>query len=217
MKQLMIGIAIVAAMATTGCLQKDTSSTIYLDPSGSLEWMVLERDVQSDSDEPKTQFEEEVAYLDALRADEHPIATAFRALGGQHVTTQALRTSRPYAAVVQAEFTSLTALLAPMLDACEVPHGTDVRSDGEETTWTLWMDVGPEGDLDTPEGCDTPFEGLLEAMDVTIALTSGHFTHAQGFTLGGNTRAKLDEDATKPDALARNGGRLVFSLSWTDK
>jgi hypothetical protein len=217
MKQLMIGVVVVAALATGACLQKDTSSTIYLDPSGSLEWMVLERDVQSDSDEPATRQAEEDEYLDALRRDEHPVATAFRALGGMHVTAGTLRASRPYAAVVQAEFSSLTALVAPLLDACQVPHGTDVRSDGAETTWTLWMDVGPDGDLDTPEGCDTPFEGLLEAMDVTIALTSGHFTHAQGFTLGGNTRAKLDEDATKPDALARNGGRLVFSLRWTDK
>jgi hypothetical protein len=179
--------------------------------------MVLERDVRSDSDEPKTQAEEEAVYLDALRADEHPVAMAFRALGGQHVTTQTLRTSRPYAAVVQAEFPSLTAIVSPVLDACQVPHRIDVETVGSETTWTLSLDVGPDGDLETPEGCDKPFEGLIEAMDLTIALTSGRFTHVQGFTLDGNTRAKFDEAATKPDALALTGGRLVFSLTWTDK
>ncbi len=217
MKQLMIGVVMVVAVATGACLQKDTTSTLYLDPSGRVEWMVLERDVRSDSDDPKTIRDEETAYLEALRTDDHPVAAAFVALGGQAVTTQAIRTSRPYASAVQGEFTSLTALVAPLLDACQVPYDADIQAVGDDTTWTLSLDVGPDGNPVTPDGCSEPFEGLLEAMDVTIVLTSGHFTRAQGFTLSGDTRATIDDGATKPDALARTGGRLVFSLSWTTR
>ena len=48
MKRTLTAFALAAALAATGCLQKATTSTIYLRTDGSLDWVVLERDVRSD-------------------------------------------------------------------------------------------------------------------------------------------------------------------------
>ena len=64
--------------------------------------------------------------------------------------------------------------------------------------------------------CAKEFEGLLDAAEVTVVVTRGRFTNAVGFTLEGADRAVFDEKANNDEALARNNGRMVLSLSWTD-
>jgi hypothetical protein len=211
---LIIGLATLAMAA---CLQKDTTSTIYLQADGGAEWVVFEHDVRSDSEEPVTRDEEEAAYLDPIRRGQHPVAMSFAALGATGVRTEMLRTDRPYSAMVSGRFANLTAAVSPILDACQVPYGADIRTHDGETTWTLWVDLGPDGEPDTPDDCADPFEGLADALDLTIVLERGRFTHAIGFTLEGPVRAKVDEKAAAPEALAAAVGRVVYSLTWTER
>ena len=42
-------IVAVAGLATSGCLQKDTTQTWYLDAEGQVNWVVIESDVRSDA------------------------------------------------------------------------------------------------------------------------------------------------------------------------
>jgi hypothetical protein len=211
---LVIGIV---TLATTACLQKDTTSTIYLRADGAAEWVVFERDVRSDSKEPVTRDEEEAAYLDPIRRGQHPVAMSFAALGAAEVRTEILRIDRPYSTMVSGRFPSLTAAVSPILDACQVPYGADIRMLDGETTWTLWVNVGPDGAPDTPEHCADPFEGLADALDFTIVLERGSFTNAVGFTLEGPARARIDDKAAAPETLAATGGRVVYSLTWTER
>ena len=43
-----IGLAAVSFLAS-GCLIKDTTQTVYLEPDGTVTWSVLEKDVRSDA------------------------------------------------------------------------------------------------------------------------------------------------------------------------
>ena len=56
-----ITILLLVAAATTGCLRKDTTHTLYLSPDGSVRWVVDEANVYSDEDDPGKRFQEEHA------------------------------------------------------------------------------------------------------------------------------------------------------------
>ena len=88
-------VALAAALAATGCLQKETTSTIYLRTDGSFDWVVLERHVRSDESDAAKREAEEFGYVDGVARDRHPVAEAFRALGGQDVRTRLLRDTTP--------------------------------------------------------------------------------------------------------------------------
>ena len=51
LKRLIIGALVVASSLTTGCLQRETSHTLYLAPDGSVEWVTSETNVRSDEAE----------------------------------------------------------------------------------------------------------------------------------------------------------------------
>jgi hypothetical protein len=214
MKRFSFAIIVVAALGATACLQKDTTSTIYLNTDGSFDWVVLEQNVRSDARAGTERAAEEGAYLTSIDEDRHAVAEAFRALGGRDVQTQRIRDSRPWMTLVSARFDDLGAAWSPLLSGCGIPHGTRTTSLGDVTTWEFWADLRPDVVDASPEDCADPFEGLLDAMDGAIVLTAGHFERAVGFVLDGPDRATLPDSVTDDEALAKTGGRLVLSLSW---
>lgn len=209
-------VALTAALATAGCLQKDTTSTLYLRTDGSFDWVVMERDVRSDEADAAKREAEERAYLDAVGRDRHDVAEAFRALGGQSVRTRLLRDTRPYAVMVDARFDSLSRVFDSQLAGCGVAYDISQTVDGDVTTWRLWADIGEDGGrLDTgSDTCGAALHGMSDALDFTIILQGGTFTKAEGFTLTGSDTAATSDDATSSDALKKNGGQFVLSLSW---
>jgi hypothetical protein len=214
MKRFSFALIVVAALGATACLQKDTTSTIYLNPDGSVDWVVLEQNVRSDAGDGTERAAEEGAYLTALAEDRHAVAESFRALGGRDVRTQRIRESRPWMTLVSAHFEDLGAMWSPLLSACGIPHGTRTTSQGGITTWDFWADLGPDIVGAAPDHCADPLEGLLDATDGAIVLTAGHFEQAVGLVLGGPDRATLPDSVTDEETLAKTGGRLVLSLSW---
>jgi hypothetical protein len=215
MRRTMTALALTATLAATGCLQKETGSTIYLHTDGSFDWVVLEQRVRSDESEAGKREAEEFAYLDGIAHDSHPVAEAFRALGSRNVRTRLLRDTRPFAAIVDAGFDSLTAVVDSQLAGCGVAYDISQTVDGGVTTWRLWADIGIDGDkLADGDHCGDAIGGLTDALDLTIVLQSGTFTKAEGFTLSGSDTATLLKDEAASAALTQHDGQLVLSLSW---
>ena len=216
MRRALTIIALTAAMATTGCLQKDTTSTMYLRTDGSLDWVVFERDVRSDEADGAKREAEEFRYVNSIVLDQHPVAESFRALGSQDVRTRLLRDSRPYAAMIDGRFDSLSRLFDSQLAGCGVNYDISQTIEGDVTTWRLWADIGVDGEkLAGGSDCGAALGGLSDALAVTIILLDGTFTKAEGFTLSGSDTAKILDDADGSDRLKKNDGQLVLSLSWT--
>ena len=215
MTRTLMTIALTAALATTGCLQKETTSTMYLRTDGSFEWVVFERDVRSDESDAARRDAEESGYVDAVTRDQHGVAEGFRALGGQDVRTRLLRDTRPYAVMIDARFRSLTAVFDSQLAGCGVAYGISQTTEGDVTTWRLWADVGVDGEkLVGGDDCGAALNHISDALELTIILQGGTFTRAEGFTLSGSDKATTLEDEAGNDALKKNDGRLVLSLSW---
>ncbi len=214
MKRFSFAIIMVAALGATACLQKDTTSTFYLNPDGTVDWVVLEQNVRSDARAGTERTAEEGAYLTALAEDRHAVTESLRALGGRDVQTLRIRELRPWMTLVSARFEDLGAVWSPLLSACGIPHGTRTATQGGITTWDFWAELGPDILDAAPDHCAEPFEGVFDAMDGAIVLTAGHFEQAVGLVLDGPDRATLPDSVTDQETLAKTGGRLVLSLSW---
>jgi len=215
MTRTLMTIALAAALATTGCLQKETTSTLYLRTDGSFDWVVFERDVRSDEADAAKRDAEEFGYLDAIARDSHPVTEGFRALGGRDVRARLLRDTRPYAVMVEARFDSLTAVFDSQLAGCGAAYDISQTVEGDVTTWRLWADIGVNGEkLVDGDDCGAALSGMSDALDLTIILQGGTFTKAEGFTLSGSDTAKADDEAASSDALKKHNGQLVLSLSW---
>ena len=216
---MMVGLS----LGLFGCLRKDTISTIYLKQDGSIEWVVLESNVRSDESDPATRAGEEADYLNAVAADRHSAAESFRTLGGLQVRTSLIRDARPYAALVEGDFDSLTGVVDRGLTACGILHEIHQTRDGATTTWVLQMYVEPwlHDDVELvpidKDVCDAV--GALPSGDLRITLETGRFTQWTGFKQVSPDTVVVDEDAVKnattDEAVEANGGWLVLSLGWT--
>ena len=215
MKHFTLTLAMAVSLTSAACLQKDTTSTIYLRQDGSFDWVVLERNVRSDEADGAARLSEESAYVAAVDRGEHDVAEGFLALGAEDVRVRWLRNARPYAVMVDGRFDDLAAVFDRPLMRCGIPHEVSITHDGELTTWRLRADVGPEGegvDFNLNEGCDDGLDGLADALAVTIVLESGRFTDVTGFKLEGSDTATFDEEGV--EAAAKATGRFELALSW---
>jgi hypothetical protein len=216
MRRLALVLAAAVSLTAAACLQKDTTSTIYLRQDGSFDWLVLERNVRSDESEAAARAREEAAYSEAVARGEHGVATGFRALGADDVHAQPLRSTRPFATMIDGRFDSLSGVFDRLLTRCGIPHEVGISQDADATTWRLTMDVGPDGENlsgDHDEGCDAGLDGLADALNVRIMLESGRFTDATGFRIEGQDTAVFDEEAVRK--ASEPSGRIELSLRWT--
>ena len=216
MKRLTIGLAITASLTAGACLQKDTTSTIYLRRDGSFDWVVLEQNVRSDERDAAARAREEAAWADAVARGDAGTASGFLALGGEDVRVRWLRGRRPYAIMIDARFDSLSLLFDRLLLPCEIPYHSRITTSEETTTWTFHADVGVNGerfDAAGSDACGQDVGGLADALDeLRIVLESGGFTAATGFTLDGADTARLDEEAVQK--AVETTGLIELSLSW---
>lgn len=218
MRQLLASMALVAVLATGGCLQRETTSTVYLHPDGSFDWIVIEHDVRSDEDVPARRLEEERGYVERVTTATSGVAASLAALGGRDIRVRLIRDTPPYAAMMEARFDSLSGLFERELAACGLPFETAITRENDVTTWRLRLDIGPEQErLQQGEGCGGGFAGLSEALDPVILLESGAFTKAVGFTFEGATTARIDRRVIGSEALEKAGGRIELSLSWQSR
>jgi hypothetical protein len=215
MSRTTFALVIAASLIATACLEKDTTSTIYLREDGSFDWVILEQNVRSDEGDDASRLAEEARYVDAVSRGETGIVNGLLALGAEDVHVQWLRSRRPYAVMVDARFGSLATVFDRVLAPCGLPYESALTEVGGVKTWTLHADVGIDGErLDhaTAERCADGLDGLTEALGFTIVLESGAFTAATGFVLKGADTVAIDEAAI--DERVKATGLVELSLSW---
>ena len=215
MKRYALTLILAATVTSAACLQKDTTSTIYLRPDGSFDWVILEQNVRSDERDESARLAEEARYLDGVSRGDSDMVNGLLALGAQGVHVRWLRSTRPYAVMVDARFDDLAGVFDRALAPCEVPYESAITETEGITTWRLRLDAGPEGhrlDQDGGEECGDSLDGLTDALTFTIVLASGTFTAATGFTITGTDTAAVDEKAI--EERVKTTGIVELSLSW---
>ena len=113
MKKLLI----VAAMTllASACLQKETRHTLYLEPDGSVTWIIDESDVRSDEEDQLARDREEAEFLALARSGRHPVAEALRELGAMGVYVSVQRADRPFSVSTEGRFVSIEHAVADLL------------------------------------------------------------------------------------------------------
>lgn len=203
------GILAAAALAATGCLDKQTTHTIHLSPEGTVTWVVIEREVRSDEREAGARVREEQEYLTAARAGLNPIAEAFGLLGPASVRTQVYRDKRPFLVLTEARFDRIDWLGRRVLDRLGLPGESRLEPVPGGLRWTLVAAPGP-AQGETPEESD-PLLALVEDEPAyRVVLESGRFVDAVGF--------RLEDEGTGASLAATEDSQdapIVLSLTWT--
>lgn len=215
MQRIALLLIIAATSAAAACLQKDTTSTIYLRSDGSFTWVILEQNVRSDERDDDARLAEEASYVDGVSRGDSDMINSLFALGAKDVHVRWLRSARPYAVMVDARFDNIAGVFDRALATCGLPYESSVTEVDGVATWILRADVGVDGDRlthDALEGCGNSLDGLDEALDFTIVLESGTFTAATGFTITGTDMAALDEKTIEEHV--KSTGVVELSLSW---
>lgn len=208
-----LGIIVVAAAAASGCLQKDTTHTLYLSPDGRLSWFVLERDVRSDEADPARRFAEEQGYIVAAGGGVHGVGRGLAALDPSRLRTRVIRDERPFVVVTEAEFGSLEFAVQRMLVQLGVPGEVTLSDDGPITALRVRIDAVAANESD--DGPERDVVELVEDLDrYRIALTAGRFTSATGFALTEGDTVAVPVKIPW-ETIVANGGVLDLSLSWT--
>lgn len=202
----------VAAGVTAGCLQKETSHTIYLAPDGAASWVISELNVRSDA-EQGARIAEEQAFIGAALLGSHGAARGLAALHPQGlVRTTVLRDERPFQVVTDARFASVDQLLERFFTELGIRTSSSLTVDGFRTTLRVQLDFSrplPERKSDAAE--------LAETFDrFRFVLTDGRFDTVTGFDVVDGASATLSSDwLERADLASESGGRVDLMLSWT--
>jgi hypothetical protein len=200
-----------------GCLVKETTHRVYLSPSGSVDWLVLEESVRSDDNDAAKRSGEERAWLDSVAADTHPIAEGLRRLGPDNLSTRLLRPARPYMALTGARFARVDRAINRLFEDLGVRGEATFDIRGQHATLSVALDLSS---LDDPgPETESPAVALLEDPDrYRFVLTDGRFVDAIGFDiLEDGSAATLQ--AVPPDTLEARGVlklRLVWRVASDD-
>lgn len=211
-KRIFAVLPLAAALATAGCLQKETSHTLYLSPDGAVAWVAMENDVYSDEQQPAARHAEEQAYLASATAGAHDVGMGLAALAPVSQRTQVLRPTRPFAVRTEAQFIRIDTLFERMLYELRVPgDATLTRIDGT-TTLSIRIDSGAA--MDDQGDRESPITALAEDLAAYhIVLTDGRFFAARGFTLNEDKTRAVPAEVSEED-IAANGGVIELSLTW---
>jgi hypothetical protein len=214
--RILTGIIVLAAAASAaGCLQKETTHTIYLSPDGRATWMAVEREVRSDEKDAARRLSEEQHYIVAAESGQHGVARGLGALDPIRLHTRIVRHDSPFLVVTIAEFDSIEFLAKRIVTRMGLPADVALHHDGPVTTLRVRIDAVRASEEEQGEaGAENPIGALLEELDAyRFTLTEGRFVGSAGFELrsGGSIALPVE---TPWDAIVANAGILELSLSW---
>src|SRR5262249_16559510 len=195
-----------------GCLVRDVTHTVYLEPDGSVTWTVLEQHVRSDGETPSDRAREEGGYINAINTDGHQAARAFAKLDPTDVHTTVLRAERPYATLVEARFARVDELMGTLGSKLGVGSDSTLERRDGLMSWTLTIypaPMSPSRDEDVDPLIDFFSSG-------TLMIVTGRFTSAVGFELSADRRAatvQITKDILDDDSQTEP---LRFSLTWAE-
>ncbi len=174
--------ALAATVGSMGCLVKETTHRVYLSPSGSVDWLVLEESVRSDDNDAAKRSNEDRLWLDSVAADTHPIAEGLRRLGPEGLSTRLLRPARPYMALTGARFARVDRVIGRIFEELGLRGEATFEAKGQQATLSVSLDLSS---LDDPgPDAESPATSLLEDLDrYRFVVTEGHFVDAIGFDI----------------------------------
>lgn len=198
-------IVLLLLTASTGCLEKDVTHTLYVERDGSVTWEVFERDVYSSADKSEDRLREEGDYLRHAAAGRPDIVQELTEIGGANAHAELLRDRRPFSLRATARFQNLEHALTGLFEAAEIDANVRLQSVGDRRILTITpLDLEPQ--LDDCDD-DSSFE-LLRADDLRFVLAVGEFEEAEGFTIEDEGRVAVWSDETDADIQR-------FRLVWT--
>lgn len=214
MKSLAALLALlVPVLVNSGCLVKESASTLSLEPDGSVRWVVLEHAIHATGDAPADRQREEEQFMEAVAAGTHPMALVFRSLGATNVTTQVVSAEWPFAVRTEAQFSDIARVWQDYFDRIGLQARSTLQHAGDRTTWTLILDM--------PEQSEGP-ESVADADDLEslwpgdapppFMMRHGQFVDAVGFDISDDGRVARGKDLSDWDWDKEP--RLVLSLTW---
>lgn len=201
-------ILLIVLLISTGCLKKETLHTVYLDPSGALTWVVLEKNIRSD--EPGSA--EELQVLTGVSRHRHPMTLGLVAAGALRADSRVLRAERPYWVLSEARFRSVERLARDLLEVLCDRFEVSFTPDPETARLDLECFPADEPRVDDE---DPLWELLAADGDFEIRLTAGRFVDGLGFEIvddGEAARLVQDEDPSRPADTP-----IRWSLAWTTR
>ncbi len=171
-------IVLLLLTASTGCLEKDVTHTLYVERDGSVTWEVFERDVYSSADNSEDRLREERDYLRHAAAGRPDIVQELTEIGGTNAHAELLRDRRPFSLRATARFQDLEHALTGLFEATEIDADVRLQSVGDRRILTITpLDLGPRLDDE-----DSLLE-LFRADDLRFVMAVGEFEQAEGFTI----------------------------------
>ena len=209
------GFAVVfgLAVATSGCLQREATHTLYLGPDGGLTWMAAESNVYSDEADPGKRAAEDQSYIGPALLGAHPVARGLQALGPDTlVRTTVVREERPFHVITEAKFARIDTTLERLMLGSGVPARVTLSTEAERTTLRIHFDFSR-----TFVERDTPAAALLEDIEhFVFVLQEGTFIAGGGFEVPDRARARLAKDTFDAIDRAMTARRTIdVTLTWT--
>jgi hypothetical protein len=213
LKTLTIAALIVASAAAAGCLQKETSHTLYLVPDGSVEWVVAEGNVHSDEAEVGKRLMEEQAYIGPALLGTHGVARGLAALDPQQpVRTTIVRDQRPFLVLTSARFASIDRVLTRLFAEMGVRTSASIQQGAAGNTLRVRLDFTRP--LDEHQTAVSELGDNLEHL--RIVLTEGRFGAVSGVAVTDGTSATLSADwLDRAEKASETKSTIELALSWS--
>ncbi len=203
-----LGMAVVAA----GCLQKETSHTLYISPEGSVAWVAVEANVHSDESDPGRRATEEQSYIGPALLGSHRVALGLRALEPDTlVGTTVVRGERPFHVITEAKFARIDRVLERLLIESGLPARVTLAHGDDRTRLRIQLDFSR-----AIVERDTPVSALLEDIEQFVfVISEGTFIAGGGFEVTDRAKAKLSKEAFDAIDAAMTARRPIeLTLAW---
>jgi len=213
LKPLTVLILITGALLTAGCLQKETSHTLYLAPDGSVEWLTSETNVRSTETDAAKQMAEEQGYIGGVWVQTHGVARGLAALGPVGVVqTTVVRDRRPFHVVTSANFTALDRVFVRLFTEMGISTSATLERGADDNTLRVRLDFARQ-----VEERETPVSELGDNIEhLRIVLTNGRFATVSGFDVVDGTSATLSAEwLDQVEKAYERKGMIEFMLSWS--
>ncbi len=204
-----VPVATAALVLTAGCLQKETSHTLYLSPEGTVAWTADEANVYSgESDEGKRTVEEQ-AYLGPVLLGSHAMARALAALApAAPVRTTIVRDERPFHVITEARFDRIDRVLERLFTKAGVKSTASFAREADRAMLRVRLDFSSETER------DPTVLGLLDVEHLRFVLTDGEFEAVTDVDVNGRTAAFSREWLDGIDKALDEKRPIEFTLAW---
>ena len=184
---LVLGMASVAA----GCLQKDTTHTLYLSPDGAVAWVAEDANVYSDENDPGQRAAEEQAFIGPALLGSHPAARGLQALRPDTlVRTTVVREERPFHVITEARFSRAEGMLERLFTESGIKARVTLTQEDGHSALRMHFDF-----TRPPDHRDNPAAALLQDLEhFAFVLTAGRFIAGGGFDVPDRTRAVISSE-----------------------